>query len=220
MTDMTQEQELPSVDVFLCSQSPRRKELLEREGVRFEVRVSHADETIDDPFLTEPVEIAKKIAERKAQAVVQEVLDDGYEGMALFIAADTMVVYGSEIFGKPRDVEHAYDMLKTLSDKVHEVITGVSVWMVLSQGEDISIGMRSFTETSYVRFRDLSDDDIAAYIETGEPFDKAGAYGIQGQGGGLVASYEGDFDTIVGLPVKSLIEKFPQLVGDFSSFVN
>ena len=215
--DQTQQaDEQPFVlDVVLASASPRRKELLEREGVNFTIRVSHVDETIDENSYLEPKEAAKKIAERKAHAVVEEMLGENYRGTAMVIGADTMVVYNNEIFGKPENKQDAHNMLRKLSGNTHEVITGVSVWMILAEGEDISIGMRSFTESSGVIFKQLSDETIDAYIEENQPFDKAGSYGIQDEGISVIEGYEGDFDNVVGLPVLSLIEKFPQLVGKF-----
>ncbi|MBS6939958.1 MAG: septum formation protein Maf [Slackia piriformis] len=201
------------VDIILASGSPRRRELMEREGVAFSVRVSQADETLDADLLRQPEEAAKKLAERKARAVVEDVLNEGYAGMAMVVGADTMVVADNVIYGKPVDEADAKRILGELSGQAHQVITGVSVWLVgAPEGEeDISLAFRSFAETSHVLFRELDDALIDAYIATGEPMDKAGAYGVQGKGGEmLVERVSGDFDNVVGLPVKRLIEEFSE----------
>ena len=116
-----------TVDVILASGSPRRKELLEREGVSFTIRVSEVDESLEPDLEANPPEAVKKLAERKAGAVVQEVLGEGYTGMAAIIGADTMVVCDGEIFGKPASISDAKRMLRRLQGNTHEVLTGVSV---------------------------------------------------------------------------------------------
>ena len=118
------------IDIILASGSPRRKELLEREGVPFTVRVSEVDETLEPDILRDPHEAAKKLAERKAGAVVQEVLGADYVGAAAVIGADTMVVLNGRIYGKPANEEEAKRILRELSGRVHQVITGVSVWLI------------------------------------------------------------------------------------------
>lgn len=129
-----------------------------------------------------------------------------------------MVVLDGTIYGKPYSADDARRMLRELSGKTHEVMTGVSVWLLmLTEGIDgqegnVSMAFRSFVETSEVTFKELSDEDINAYVATGETIDKAGAYGIQGKGAALVDHYEGDYDNIVGLPVTRLIEDFPDLL--------
>ena len=210
---MAEKAEDMKVDIILASGSPRRRELMEREGVAFSVRVSQADETLDADLLRQPEEAAKKLAERKARAVVEDVLNEGYAGMAMVVGADTMVVADNVIYGKPFDEADAKRILGELSGRAHQVITGVSVWLVgAPEGEeDISLAFRSFAETSHVLFRELDDALIDAYIATGEPMDKAGAYGVQGKGGEmLVERVSGDFDNVVGLPVKRLIEEFSE----------
>ena len=210
---MAEKAEDMKVDIILASGSPRSRELMEREGVAFSVRVSQADETLDADLLRQPEEAAKKLAERKARAVVEDVLNEGYAGMAMVVGADTMVVADNVIYGKPVDEADAKRILGELSGQAHQVITGVSVWLVgAPEGEeDISLAFRSFAETSHVLFRELDDALIDAYIATGEPMDKAGAYGVQGKGGEmLVERVSGDFDNVVGLPVKRLIEEFSE----------
>lgn len=209
------------INVILASKSPRRKKLLEEAGVHFAVFTgsTEVDESLEPDLLANPEEAVKKLAERKAGAVVQEVLAQNPVGLGIVIGADTMVVLDGEMLGKPYSADHAREMLRKLSGKTHQVITGVSVWMLLlneteENGGDgnVSIGFRTFTETSEVTFKELSDEDINAYVATGETIDKAGAYGIQGKGAALVDHYEGDYNNIVGLPVDKLIEYFPDLL--------
>lgn len=201
------------VDVILASGSPRRKQLLEREGVEFTIRVSEVDESLEPDLEANPPEAVKKLAERKAGAVVQEVLGEGYVGMAAIIGADTMVVCDGEIFGKPTSLSDAKRMLRRLQGNTHEVLTAVSVWLVSApNAEDVSLGFRTFADKSYVTFRDLTDEEITEYLRKGESFDKAGAYAIQGEGAALVDHYDGSLDTIIGLPTTRLIKEFPDLV--------
>ncbi len=144
----------PVPDIILASGSPRRKQLLEDAGIAFSVRVSEVDETLEPDLLADPPEAAKKLAERKAGAVVQEVLSENYLGMAAVLGADTMVVLDGEIFGKPVSLSDAKRMLRRLSGRTHEVITAVSLWMVAAPAiEDISVGFRTFVDRSAVTFR-------------------------------------------------------------------
>ena len=202
---------MEKIDIVLASGSPRRKELLEREGVEFTVRVSEVDEFLEPDLLRQPEEAAKKLAERKARAVLEEMLNEAYAGTAMVVGADTMVVADGVIYGKPEDEADARRILGELSGRAHQVITGVSVWLAGAPAneEDISIAFRSFAETSHVFFKELDEELIDRYIATGEPMDKAGAYGVQGRGGEmLVERVAGDFDNVVGLPVKRLIAEF------------
>lgn len=205
---------MEKIDIVLASGSPRRKELMEREGVEFTVRVSEVDESLEPDLLRQPEEAAKKLAERKARAVLEEMLNEAYVGTAMVVGADTMVVADGVIYGKPEDEADARRILGELSGRAHQVITGVSVWLAGAPAneEDISIAFRSFAETSHVFFKELDEELIGRYIATGEPMDKAGAYGVQGKGGEmLVERVAGDFDNVVGLPVKRLIAEFGEL---------
>lgn len=203
---------IPNLEVILASASPRRKELLDQAGVSCRVYVSEVDETLDVDTLADPEEATKKLAEKKAGAVVQEILGNNYEGCAVVIGADTMVVLDNEIFGKPRSLSDAKRMLRSLSGKTHQVITGTSVWMVAApEAEQVSLGFRTFAETSFVTFKQLSDDQIDDYLRVGESFDKAGSYAVQGRGRDLIEKIEGDIDTVIGLPVKKLLSEFPDL---------
>lgn len=205
----------PTFEVILASNSPRRRELLNAAGVKFTVRtpVTPVDESLEPDLAANPEEAAKKLAERKAGAVIQEVLAENYTGMLIVIGADTMVVLDGKIFGKPRSASDGKHMLRQLSGRTHEVITAVSVWMVAApDAEDVSLGFRTFADISHVTFRDLTDEEITDYLRKGESFDKAGAYAIQGEGAALVDHYDGSLDTIIGLPATRLIKEFPDLV--------
>ncbi len=181
--------------IILASASPRRKELLTTAGVEFEVLVSEADETI--PEGTAPRDAAMMTAEKKALAVAGN--RDG-----IVIGADTIVVIDDKILGKPKDEADAFGMLRLLSGREHEVITGVCI----TDGEKTE----KFAQVSKVRFYDLTDDEITAYVATKEPMDKAGAYGIQGRGCVLVESIEGDYFNIVGLPVAATVRALRRFV--------
>jgi septum formation protein len=207
--------ESPTLRVILASNSPRRHELLTKAGVKHTVHKPSTpiDETLDPDIAAMPAEAAKKLAEKKAGAVVQDLLATGLpSGMYAIIGADTMVVLGPKIYGKPRNLDDAKNMLSELSGNTHDVITGVSLWMLMIKPDDsISLGYRSFADKSQVTFKVLDDEQIANYLRKGESFDKAGAYAIQGEGAALVESTEGELDNIIGLPVTHLLRDFPDL---------
>ena len=171
--------------LILASGSPRRKELLSLSTDEFEILVTGCDEFIPEGTPTEKVPAI--LAEQKALAVAKLRPDD------TVIGSDTVVVLNDEIFGKPKDKEHAHDMLKALSGKKHFVYTGVAV---AENGE-----VRSFVQKTEVEFYELSDETIDKYIESLEPMDKAGSYGIQGKGSVLVKGIVGDYFNVMGLPV-------------------
>ena len=202
------------MQVVLASASPRRKQLLADAGVKARVLVpaEKVDEALSPDELAIPAEAAKKLAEKKAGAAVQELLATGEQGMFAVIGADTMVVKDAEVFGKPRNLEDAKRMLRELSGCTHQVITGVSLWMLLvGEGDEVSLGYRTFADASAVTFKELTDDQIVEYLRKGESFDKAGAYAIQGEGRDLVERFEGALDTIIGLPVERLLTEYPEL---------
>ena len=175
------------MEIILASQSPRRKELLERMGIRtFTVMDSGVDEHEEE--LLPPEELVCRLSERKAEAVAQRA-----PAGAVVIAADTVVSLDGAILGKPADKLEAFRMLSTLSGVRHQVYTGVTV---MRDGEK-----QIEHETTDVTFRELSEEEIEHYLATGEPMDKAGAYGIQGYGALLVERIEGDYYNVMGLPV-------------------
>ena len=173
--------------LVLASASPRRRELLSALGLSFTVIVSDADERVAETV--PPREAVAEIARRKAEAVAATLPED-----TLVIAADTTVDLAGRSLGKPRDDAEAAAMLRALSGREHAVHTGVAV---AYRGR-----MLTAADTTAVVFRPLSDAEISAYVATGEPRDKAGAYGIQGKGGALVAHTSGEFDNVVGLPCR------------------
>ncbi len=201
-----------AIDIVLASASPRRRQLLEDAGLRFRVHAVDADETLDDNLLEEPLEAVKKLAERKAKAAVEELVDGEYDGTMVVIGSDTMVVLRGEIFGKPVDAADAERMLRALSGCGHDVNTAVSVWVVHApKGQDVGLFYRTFVDTTYVYFKDLTEEQIAEYIASGDPFDKAGSYGIQSGAGAFVDHIEGSLDTVIGLPVERLQKEFPEI---------
>ena len=201
-----------AIDIVLASASPRRRQLLEEAGLEFRVHAVDADETLDDSLLEQPLEAVKKLAERKARAAVEELIDDEYDGTMVVIGSDTMVVLRGEIFGKPVDVADAERMLRALSGCGHDVNTAVSVWVVHApKGQDVGLFYRTFVDTTYVYFKDLTDEQVADYIASGDPFDKAGAYGIQSGAGAFVDHIEGSLDTVIGFPVERLQKEFPEI---------
>ena len=199
-------------DIVLASASPRRRELLAQTGVDFRVHAVDADETLDERLAADPVEAVKKLAERKAKAAVEQLVTPDYDGTMIVLGSDTMVVFRGEIFGKPRDADDARRMLRALSGHGHDVHTAVSLWAVHAPaGQDVGLYYRTFVDTTYVYFRDLADDEIEAYIASGDPFDKAGAYGIQSGAGVFVDHIEGSLDTVIGFPVERLRREFPDI---------
>ena len=182
--------------IVLASQSPRRKELLGRMGLEFVTQASKIDESAFDGL--EAWELVATLSREKAQWIARQL-----DGETLVIGADTVVVRDGAALGKPKDAEDAVAMLLSLSGRDHQVCTGVTVCRgdrVLTQVEE-----------TQVTFRELTEAEVRQYVSTGEPMDKAGAYGIQGLGGLLVEGIRGDYSNVVGLPVCRL----GQLVKDF-----
>lgn len=174
--------------VILASASPRRKSLIKYLFSRYDVIPSGISE--DDYKLVAPTEVSEFLATQKSKEISKEFKD------ALVIGCDTSVIIGDRRLGKPKTKSSARNMLELLSDKTHFVITGVC----LSYADTTM----SFSVTTEVTFYELTNEEIASYIESGEPFDKAGAYGIQGLGSVFVKEIKGDFYNVVGLPVSRL----------------
>ncbi len=177
--------------IILASGSPRRAKLLTDAGIKFKIITSDVEETFD-PNL-EPKEVAMYLARLKAKHIADSHPND------IVIGSDTIVVFNNKILGKPIDEQDAFRMLDVLSDQWHTVYTGVS--MIKGDIED------NFFDQTKVKMKALSHLEIKAYIKTGEPMDKAGSYGIQGEGRHLVEKYEGDFFTIMGLPLKKVLDR-------------
>ena len=177
------------MNLILASASPRRRELLTQVGVSFEIEVSDVDEVLDDTL--SPEQQVQSLAMQKAQAVASQRKD------GLVLGADTVVVDAGSLLGKPHSTEEAAEMLRNLSGKWHQVMTAVA----LVDANDIENKWTS-VEITNVKFRNLTEEDIAAYMATGESMDKAGAYGIQGYGALLVERIEGCYNNVVGLPLQ------------------
>jgi septum formation protein len=182
------------MNLILASASPRRQELLKLFGVPFLVRVADIDETMD--LSRSPFEEVARVSRQKALAVSRE-KDD------VVIAADTIVVCEGKVLGKPRDEADAAAMLRLLSGRDHQVMTGCTV-LAGDRAE-------TFTEVTDLHFRELSDREIARYIASGEPMDKAGSYGIQGGAALFCTHMVGDYYNVMGLPVCALGQRLREL---------
>lgn len=184
--------------IILSSNSPRRKELLAGLGVDFEVRVlKGVDERYPDDIPLNEVPLYIAIEKASAYTVAKD---------ELVVTADTVVVVDNEILGKPKDRAEAYGMLRKISGKTHQVVTGVCLTTIDDQ--------RSFTVTTDVEFKELSDNEIYYYIDKYRPFDKAGAYGIQEWIGYVgVLSLKGSYYNVMGLPVQRIYEEFTSYFG-------
>ena len=187
--------------LILASQSPRRKALLGLFSIPFVIEIADIDEEMDPKKL--PFDEVARVSRLKAEAVPRE-MDD------IVIAADTIVVCDGAVLGKPKDEDDAFRMLRALSGKDHQVMTGLTVL----KGDSAAV----CTEVADVHFRELTDREILAYIRTGEPMDKAGSYGIQGKAAMFVEGIRGDYFNVMGLPVcrlhQMLKEIAPELLED------
>lgn len=184
---------------ILASASPRRKELFCNITEDFTVQPADVEETIPPDML--PEDVAAYLSHVKAEAVSQN------NPNAIVVGCDTIVLLGDQLLGKPHSPEEAKNMLQALSGKTHQVITGTTV----------TDGSRTvtFSSETAVTFYPLSEAEIDAYLETGEPFDKAGAYGIQGKGSLLIHGIQGDYFTVMGLPVARLSRILRQFTENF-----
>lgn len=186
------------INIILASGSPRRQELLKLLYCDFEIIPADIDEKTDD--ISDVYEVAETLAVKKAMAIKNN--------SSLVIGCDTVVISDSKILGKPQNSKEAFEMLSSLSGKTHDVVTGVCLCY---KGKSYS-----FKEVTRVEFYPLCDEEISAYIMTGECNDKAGAYGIQGLGSLFVKGINGDFYNVVGLPVSRLrheIKRFLKIAG-------
>lgn len=180
--------------IVLASGSPRRKEILENMNLKFDIIKSEIDETTIEG--ESPEDLVKRLSYEKAHDVATRNSD------SIVIGADTVVVLDGNVLGKPKDKEDAFNMLREMSGREHSVITGISMLCL-----DLKNEVSDFC-VSKVKFKNLSDEEIYSYIETGECMDKAGAYGIQGLGGLFVEYIKGDYFNIVGFPISSASEIF------------
>lgn len=184
--------------LILASASPRRKELLSKAGVCFETQIPDVDES---RLLGEaPRPYVARLARKKALAIADSAAHNAY-----VLAADTTVVVGDQILGKPGDEAEAFEFLSLISGRTHEVLTGVC--LILAPSQTIHEGVYA----SQVTMKALSHSEIKAYIRTGEPMDKAGAYAAQGKGRQLIEKIEGSLNNVIGLPVEELLFHFKQV---------
>lgn len=189
-------EKLKKYDVVLASQSPRRKELLSLICDDFRVVPAKGEEIYSSDIPTENISVL--LALNKCKEIAENNPD------SLVIGCDTVVVLKDKIMGKPENKSEAFEMLSSLSGKTHRVISGTAFY--------VNKNYYTLCSVTEVCFRELTDEDINAYIATGEPFDKAGAYGIQGLGCLLVKEIKGDYFNVVGLPLSDLAEKLNEVI--------
>ncbi len=187
----------------LASESPRRQALLRLLGQPFEICPARIEERLP-PFTTRPARLAMRLARAKAEAVAPRYTD------ALIIAADTLVVLNRQVLGKPETADEARQTLRLLAGKTHVVITALCL---LLRQNACTLRLTLDAPRTRVTFRPLTDEWIEWYIRTGEPFDKAGAYGIQEYGALLVERVDGDYFNVVGLPLPTLVRRLEELIG-------
>lgn len=189
--------------IILASASPRRRDILEQAGLRFEVIVSRASEEISGKG---PEDTVKELSFRKAHSI-----DELADGDCIILAADTVVACDGQILGKPEDEKDAFHMLHMLQGKTHQVYTGVTIL----QGTRGSRTAETFAVCTDVTMYEASDKEILHYIRSGEPADKAGAYAIQGKGFYFVKEIQGDYNNVVGLPTLA-VRKIVRMSGSLS----
>jgi septum formation protein len=193
--------------IILASQSPRRKQLLDQLGLEYDVIFSNIEEIVPPTVNgnTSPSQIVTELARQKAFAVCERLQKNKNANEELvIIAADTIVVMNNKIYGKPNSPSEAKNILQELCGKIHQVYTGVAI-LCLDLAKS-SIQCLTEAENSIVSFRKFSDSEINAYIATGEPMDKAGAYALQGAGACLVAKIEGCYTNVIGLPMPIVVK--------------
>lgn len=206
--------------IILASASPRRRELLQQIGLDFEVVTSHVEEQVSS---AKPDEVVEELSCQKAEAVAEKLCcretegtdllhrkNDAAENAFLVIGADTVVALNGAVLGKPADSEEAAAMLEQLQGREHEVYTGVTL-LYRAAGEQEWI-RKCFHERTKVRFFPMTSTEISGYVNTGDPMDKAGAYGIQGLCARYISGIEGDYNNVVGLPAGRLYQEMKELV--------
>lgn len=191
--------------IILASASPRRRELLAQIGLDFQVIVSNVEERVTAEA---PGEIVEELSRQKAEGI----LSQGLEQNVIIIGADTIVYCCGQVLGKPKDEEDAKGMLRMLQGRTHEVYTGVTLLEVPKESDGI-LRRVTFHESAKVHFYPMSEAEIAEYVATGEPSDKAGAYGVQGRCARYIRGIEGEYNTVVGLPVGRLYQELKRLGG-------
>lgn len=191
--------------IILASGSPRRRELLDLAGVSYEVMPSHKEEIISS---TEPVEVVKELSLMKAEDIADSCFLGKTEEEILIIGADTVVASNNQILGKPRDVENAKEILRSLAGRSHSVFTGLA-FLRIKNGK-IEKMINKAVETK-VMVEPMTEAEIEAYVATKEPMDKAGAYGIQGKFAPYITGIEGDYYNVMGFPICTVMKELKQL---------
>lgn len=189
--------------IILASASPRRRELLKQIGLEYEVLVSDAEEKVT---CSEPGQVVEELARQKAENVYQKLF---VQQDFLIISADTIVACDGRILGKPKDEADAKAMLRSLQGRAHEVYTGVTFMYRHTQDADVRV--HTFHEATKVHFYPMTEEEIDTYVATGDPLDKAGAYGIQGLCARYISGIEGDYNNVVGLPVGRLYQELKNI---------
>ncbi|MBQ8742519.1 MAG: septum formation protein Maf [Clostridia bacterium] len=182
--------------LILASKSLRRRQMFDSLGLEYEAVVTNADETYRGKIV--PSRLVEVLSQRKAEAAKADYND-------VVIASDTVVAFENRIFGKPADRHEAFEMIKALSGNIHRVYSGYAILY-----KEYKIVGSVCTK---VKFRDLSDDEINAYVDTSEPYDKAGGYGIQENGGFFVVAINGDFNNVVGMPLSTIESVIREKIG-------
>ena len=196
------------MELILASASPRRAELMRMCGYEFTVIPSAADES--EVKAEEPSELVERLSLLKAERVMASLSPERRRG-AVVIGSDTVVVLDGHILGKPRSQQEAAAMLRAERGRVNTVYTGLTVIRMVNENGLDRIEASSVSDEAYVHFLPLSEEEISAYIATGEPMDKAGAYGIQGRSSMFIDRIEGSFFTVVGLPVHLLYRELKRI---------
>lgn len=193
--------------IILASASPRRRELLEQIGLSFEVMTSQVEEKISSAG---PDRVVEELSCQKAKAVAEKLSRPKAGGAVLVIGADTVVALDGAILGKPSDPGDAFRMLERLQGREHEVYTGVTLLYRAADASEWTA--KSFHERTGVHFHPMTEAEISEYVDTGDPLDKAGAYGIQGFCARYISGIEGDYNNVVGLPVGRLYQEIKELL--------
>lgn len=187
--------------IILASASPRRRELLEQLSVEFEIIPSQVEEKMKS---MEPSRMVMELSEIKAEDIYNHLSQEEKE-LSTVIGADTVVAFEDQVMGKPQSSSEAIEMLSRLQNNTHQVYTGVT--LIFRKGPGKVPSKISFFEKTDVTMYPISSDEIAAYVNTGEPMDKAGAYGIQGRGAAFIKEIHGDYNNVVGLPIGRLYQE-------------
>lgn len=191
--------------IILASASPRRKELLEQIGMDFEVMVCGGEAPTETMI---PEEVVKEHALQKMKAVLAHLEEMDRKDDVIILSADTVVSYDNQILEKPKDEQDAQNMLAMLQGNTHQVYTGVALYDYLSKKKKV------FAQKTEVSFYPMTEEEIASYISTKEPMDKAGSYGIQGIGGKFVREIRGDYNNVVGLPIARIYQEIKWMMNN------